>query len=169
MVWAESHALCADVAVTVAVNPTHSAGTDLLDYRVTAGHSHGPPAAFDAQRNAYQTYYVLAGETPVLVHNCNTAPTDLHAFGNASGPRAPREGIDFHVGDDGMVIPQSGPAPHGASTFGDPAHAPLTGPYHRIPAGTELPEGFGVIADGIDVLPGSVHPPTHHTISRRAR
>lgn len=43
--------------------------TDLLDYRVTAGRSHGPPAAFDAQRNAHQTYYVLAGDTPVLVHN----------------------------------------------------------------------------------------------------
>ncbi|WP_203911404.1 ricin-type beta-trefoil lectin domain protein [Rhizocola hellebori] len=91
-------------------------------------------------------------------------PTNLHAFGNASGPRAPREGIDFHVGDDGMVIPQSGPSPLGASTFGDPAHAPLSGPYHVIPGGTRLPRGFGVVADGEDVLPGSGQPPTHHTI-----
>jgi large repetitive protein len=110
------------------------------------------------------TYYVIAGTTPVLVHNCNTTPTDLHAFGNAGGPRAPREGIDFYVGDDGMVVPQSGPTPHGASTFGDPAQAPLSGVYHRIPGGTELPDGFGVVADGEDVLPGSGQPPTHHTI-----
>jgi hypothetical protein len=71
MVWAESQRPCTDVAVTVAVNPTPTASADLLGYRVTAGHSHGPPTAFDAQRNAHQTYYVLAGETPVLVHNSN--------------------------------------------------------------------------------------------------
>jgi hypothetical protein len=68
-VWSESQTLCAEVAVTVAVNPTDPASAELLDYRVTAGHSHGPPAAVDAQRNAHQTYYVLAGDTPVLVHN----------------------------------------------------------------------------------------------------
>jgi hypothetical protein len=74
MVWAESQRPCTDVAVTVAVNPTPTASADLLGYRVTAGHSHGPPTAFDAQRNAHQTYYVLAGNTPVLVHNNDGLP-----------------------------------------------------------------------------------------------
>jgi len=69
MVWSGSQRLCADVAVTVAVKPDCSVATDLLDYRVTAGHSHGPPAFVDAQRSAHQTYYVFAGTTPVLVHN----------------------------------------------------------------------------------------------------
>ncbi|MFC3896414.1 RHS repeat-associated core domain-containing protein [Lentzea rhizosphaerae] len=110
------------------------------------------------------TYYVAAGTTSVLAHNCGETPVDLHAFGNASGPRDPREGIDFEVGADGMVIPQSGPSPLGASTFGDPAQAPLTGLYHVIPQGTRLPDGFGVVADGSDVLPGSLQPPTHHTV-----
>jgi hypothetical protein len=79
MVWPGSPKACADVAVTVAVKPNCSASIDLLDYHVTAGHSHGPPTAVDAQRNAHQTYYVLAGSTPVLVHN-----TSCSTFGRLS-------------------------------------------------------------------------------------
>jgi hypothetical protein len=82
MVWPGSPKACADVAVTVAVKPNCSASIDLLDYHVTAGHSHGPPTAVDAQRNAHQTYYVLAGDTPVLVHNQN----DLFGCGTGIGP-----------------------------------------------------------------------------------
>jgi hypothetical protein len=133
--------------------------------RVTAIHAYNTTATVhNLTVTTHHTYYVIAGTTPILAHNCGETPTDLFAFGNASGPRAPREGVDFYVGDDGMVVPQSGRSPHGASTFGDPMQAPLTGPYHVIPAGTQLPRGFGVVADGIDVLPGSMQPPTHHTI-----
>lgn len=52
--------------------------------------------------------------------------------------------------------------PTGASTFADPSEAPLTGHYHRLPGGTQLPEGTRLIADGSDV--GGTQSPTHHTI-----
>jgi hypothetical protein len=63
-----------------------------------------------------------------------------------------------------MVGPETGPTPAGASAYADPFLAPLSGHYHRLPAGTELPEGFEVIADGREVIPDSPHEPTHHTI-----
>ena len=66
-----------------------------------------------------------------------------------------------------MVVPQVAYAPRGASTFGDPIDPDRTEPtghFHRLAAGTVLPEGLEVIADGRDVLPGSLHPRTHHTI-----
>ena len=50
----------------------------------------------------------------------------------------------------------------GASTFGDPNQAFLSGHYHRIPKVVQMPEGLGVTADGVDV--GGRHAPTHHTI-----
>jgi hypothetical protein len=71
MVWPGSQTACADVAVTVAVNPDHTPTAHLLDYRITAGHSHGPPATINGPAANGHTYYVLAGNTPVLVHNCN--------------------------------------------------------------------------------------------------
>lgn len=40
--------------------------------------------------------------------------------------------------------------------------APISGTYHRLPAGTELPDGIDVVADGKDV--GGLHAATHHTI-----
>jgi hypothetical protein len=89
-----------------------------------------------------------------------TTPTDLHAFGNRTMPRPPRPGTDLHVSPEGTVGLTDPPT--GASTFGDPAQAPLTGHYHQIPGGTEMPEGLRVLADGSDV--GGPHPPTHHTI-----
>jgi RHS repeat-associated protein len=91
-------------------------------------------------------------------------PADLHAFGNREMPRPPRPGQDFGVDDAGQVIPESPPLPRGASTFGDPHQSGLTGQYHRLPEGTELPPGLNVVADGSDVIPNSPHPPTHHTI-----
>lgn len=51
------------------------------------------------------SYHVGVGGSWVLVHNKCTTDTDLHAFGNASGPRAPRAGVDFEVGADGLVVP----------------------------------------------------------------
>jgi hypothetical protein len=47
--------------------------------------------------------------------------------------------------------------------FGDPTQAPHCGHYHTLPAGTELPEGLSVVADGADV--GGSHAPTHHMLS----
>jgi hypothetical protein len=89
------------------------------------------------------------------------APTDLHAFGSKEAPRAPREGIDYTVGEDGMIHPTDPPT--GASTFGDPyATRKPTGHYHKVPKGEKMPEGLQVHPDGVDV--GGTHGPTHHTI-----
>ncbi|MBL7496588.1 type IV secretion protein Rhs [Frankia sp. CNm7] len=85
----------------------------------------------------------------------------LHAFGNTKGPRPPRTS-DLDIGPDGMLVPQRPPAPMGASTFGDPAQAPLSGHYHSIPADTPMPPGLAVVRDGVDV--GGPHLPTHATI-----
>ena len=89
---------------------------------------------------------------------------DLYAFGNAQGPRPPRVGQDLEPDEAGFIPPGEPPEPPGASTFGDPDQAPLTGIYWKLPAGTPLPVGLLVIADGSDVLEGSQQPPTHHTI-----
>jgi RHS repeat-associated protein len=97
------------------------------------------------------------------VHHETTTPVDLHAFGNRTAPRPPRPSPDMEV-VDGVFVGQQPPLPHGASTFADPNEAGLTGQYHRLPGGTELPDGFAVVADGSDVVPGSPHPPTHHTV-----
>jgi hypothetical protein len=40
----------------------------------------------------------------------------------------------------------------------------LSGHYHRLPAATPLPQGLGVIADGADVDPTSLHQTAHHTL-----
>lgn len=102
----------------------------------------------------------------------NVTPVDLYAFGgspeNNAGPRAPRlfesDRGDIAVDAAGMVAPQHPPFPQGASTFSDPDRAPLTGHYYGLPAGTQLPDGLAVIADGRDVSPASPLDPTHHTI-----
>jgi hypothetical protein len=83
----------------------------------------------------------------------------LYAFGSKSGPRPPRPGIDITVDANGMVHPTEPLT--GASLFGDPQQAPLSGHYHRIPANLPLPLSVKITADGIDV--GGPHPPTHHT------
>ncbi|HEY9650960.1 MAG TPA: hypothetical protein V6C95_09875 [Coleofasciculaceae cyanobacterium] len=88
-----------------------------------------------------------------------TLPTTLYAFGKRQSPRPPRQNKDIAVEND-SVKPTNPPT--GASTFGDVQYAPLTGHYHKLNQGTELPEGLDVIADGRDV--GGTHSPTHHTI-----
>jgi len=91
-------------------------------------------------------------------------PVDLFAFGNAQAPRPPRAGQDVDVDENGMIEAGSPPEPAGASTFADPAVAQLTGHMWRLPAGTSLPAGLLVMADGRDVLPAGEQAPTHHTI-----
>jgi hypothetical protein len=89
---------------------------------------------------------------------------DLYAFGSKARPRPPRIGIDLIEVVPGQVGPENPPFPTGASTFADPQQAPLSGPYHRLPQGTPLPDGIQVVADGKDVHPGSQNEPSHHTI-----
>ena len=63
-----------------------------------------------------------------------------------------------------MVGPEGEPTPADASTYADPSLAPLSGHYHRLRTGAELPDGLGVIADGREILPDGPHEWTHHTI-----
>jgi len=94
---------------------------------------------------------------------------DLFAFGRKEAPRLPRPEQDFHVPSAADPIgPYSPKAPTdnvpGASTFTDPQHpdVPLSGQYHKLPAGYELPQGLGIHADGQDV--GGTAPWGHRTI-----
>lgn len=91
-------------------------------------------------------------------------PVDLFAFGNRSGPKRPRTGIDVFPDAAGMVGPEQPPLPRGFSSFADIAQALLNGHYHVLPKGTELPAGVAVVADGVDVEPSSPHAPTHYTL-----
>lgn len=89
---------------------------------------------------------------------------DLFAFGNRSGPRPPRQGVDFVPDSTGMIGPEQPPFPVGASLFGNPQKAPLRGHFYRLAAGTAIPPGMEVVADGVDVYNSSAHPATHHTL-----
>jgi hypothetical protein len=89
---------------------------------------------------------------------------DLYAFGNWTGPRPPRPGKDITPDAAGMVGPENPVRPFGASAVADVSKSRLHGHYHRLPTGTVLPTGLGVVADGSDILTGSRHGPSHHTI-----
>lgn len=89
---------------------------------------------------------------------------DLFAFGSRSGPRPPRQGIDYVPDATGMIGPEQPPFPAGASLFADAQQAPLRGHYHRLAAGTVIPPGLEVVADGIDIHSNSIHPATHYTL-----
>jgi hypothetical protein len=93
-----------------------------------------------------------------------TTPVDLYAFGNRSGPKRLRFGIDVFPDAAGMVGPEHLPLPRGASAFADVAKVTLTGYYHVLARGTQLPPGIAVVADGMDRDPSNPHPPTHHTL-----
>jgi hypothetical protein len=86
-------------------------------------------------------------------------PITLYAFGNSTSPRPPREGKDISIIDGSVNLTRP---PTGASTFADIRHAPLTGHYYRLEAGTRLPSGLAVIADGKEC--GGDRSLTHHTI-----
>lgn len=91
-------------------------------------------------------------------------PTDLYAFGNRSGPRRPQVNKDLFPDAAGRIGPETSPPRQGMSTFAQPLQTSLTGHYHRLSAGTPLPEELGVVADGVDVDQASPYPATHHTI-----
>lgn len=94
----------------------------------------------------------------------NIVPGDLHAFGNRTGPRLPRLGINLIPDERGMLAPETPPYVRGASTFADPSQSGFSGHYHRLPAGTILPDGLAIIADGADVDSDSCYPQSHHMI-----
>lgn len=92
---------------------------------------------------------------------------DLFAFGNASGPRGPRL-QDFGIGNPTDIVGPLTPDPvtravNGASTYTDPAIAPLTGHYWKVATNTPLSQGSAVSADGSDI-PGGTAPAGHRTI-----
>src|SRR5438105_3563633 len=90
-------------------------------------------------------------------------PADLYVFGKRSGPRAPRLKVDIFPDPAGFLGPQDPKNPSGASAFSDALRTRLNGHYHKLPAGTPLPTGLEVVADGVDVNPNSHHGPGHHT------
>ncbi|MGH6653975.1 MAG: RHS repeat-associated core domain-containing protein [Actinocrinis sp.] len=97
---------------------------------------------------------------PLGLNPYQTTPEDVFGFGNASGPKGGRPS-DFGVANGSDEI---GPYPsgagkyNGASTFTSAGldKAPLSGKYHKLPAGTELPDDLGFCADGKDVAGGTM-------------
>jgi hypothetical protein len=74
---------------------------------------------------------------------------------------------DFQVSSaNDTVGPYSPSSPtdlsSGGSTFIDPKGSGLSGQYHMLPAGTEMPDGLAIHADGEDV--GGPQPWGHRTI-----
>lgn len=100
------------------------------------------------------------GSTPTPFTTC---PYDLYHFGKSKSAREPRC-RDFGVEGRDEVVPLGElPLPFGASLLGDVGRTTLAGPYYRLPAGTQLPKGYAIVADGSDAVPGSQQPETHHT------
>ncbi len=105
-----------------------------------------------------------SSETNPAGDNASTSE-DVYSFGNKNAPRGARPQQDFNVNDNKSLIgPERGPLPKGASNVNNVNKASLTGHYHKLPAGTKLPRGLGIIADGSDVNPNSSHIPGHYTV-----
>ena len=89
-------------------------------------------------------------------------PVDLNTF--STNPKARPKDFE-ETSDDFSVKSQSGKKfPLGASCAADVDKTSLNGKYRTLPAGTVLPEGLAVKADGKDVYPASKHYEGHHTI-----
>jgi hypothetical protein len=119
------------------------------------------------------TFYVMAGDTPVLVHNGDSClpAGGLHMSGGGPNGGTPfgrptfREGSEYNLDDAGLVIPQTGQVgSKGISTFGDPASSGRSGNWWGAEGGTPLPHGIGIVADGGAVVDNATIPPTHHTL-----
>jgi hypothetical protein len=125
MAWSASQPACAEVAVTVAVNPYQPTHGHLLEYQITAGHNHGPPTTIDVPRSTLHTYYVVAGETPVLVHNCDSVVLGVNPHSNNLAKSLRDAGEDLQ-----------------AQTFN-------RGNYGRLSATKGRPEWMNKVADAI--------------------
>jgi hypothetical protein len=100
MVWPGSQSLSGGVAVSAAVSVHNRGSSDYSEYRVSAGHSHGPPTVVNVQFCHDQTYYVLAGDTPVLVHNCGGDLPDGAVASRPAVGSGPRRAYQVtHAGD----------------------------------------------------------------------
>jgi len=65
--------------------------------------------------------------------------------------------------EEGLLPSQKGIEwPEGKSATRNPPQSGLSGPYHTVPKGTEMPEGLGFKHDGSDV--GGPRSPYHTTI-----
>jgi len=84
-------------------------------------------------------------------------PEDVYVFGNEEKAGDARPGKDFHVEDRNSMVPDQTsnlPLPNGKSVVNNPTETTLTGPYYKIPGGTQLPDGLGIVYDGRDKVPG---------------
>lgn len=121
------------------------------------------PSGYKDKRQTPCKEETSVGESDAGASGSTTA--DIYSFGNKSAPRGARPQQDFNVENfDSIVGPETGPLPKGASNVLDVNSAPLSGHYHMLPAGTQMPDGLDIIADGIDVIPNSPHGVGHHTI-----
>lgn len=125
---------------------------------------------WDLSLDATHTFAV--GVVQVVVHNDSCTTTSISRFGrspNTPDPRGPgvndvRPGVDIAVDANGMVSAQSGAiGSQGASAFTDPTTSGLTGHYYTLPEGTSLPDGVGIVRDGVD-MPGGTEVSGHTTI-----
>jgi hypothetical protein len=133
--------------VTVVAADSHTDGRDMRDLTVDEVH----------------TYYVVAGGTPLLVHN--TGPECPLYFAGAAKTR----GNDIPSDEAGNVHP---PSPddiaaldvHGKSTYKSvpQLEAANLSPNQQIREMPSLPEGVGAVADGADV--GGPNPDGHVTL-----
>ena len=73
------------------------------------------------------------------------------------------ESFDDIVGPE-IADPENGVFPKGASNVTNPNNSTLSGQYHSIPQGTELPFGLDIIADGSDLYRNSPHAQGHYTV-----
>jgi hypothetical protein len=141
-----------DAAVTGSYTPRQHDGL-MWDLTITPDHD----------------FYVQAASTAVLVHNDScpvTTTKDVFASGSGKRVEPPwRAGKEYSVDDSGKLAPQSGQEwPNGFSTNSSMAGVPRGGfntDMWRLPAGTELPEGMGVIQDGSEM--GGPSPEGHVT------
>ena len=121
-----------------------------------------PIKVYNFEVEDFHTYFV--GESSVLVHN-DCVPEDLYAFGNSKKPRPARAQKDFKVNESTAYVGGNVEKfPKGASLTNDVELAPLNGHYHKLSGGKTLPEGLGIIRDGVDVFPDSPHARGHYTI-----
>ncbi|WP_405009075.1 polymorphic toxin-type HINT domain-containing protein [Kitasatospora sp. NBC_01539] len=157
--WSENRHQWLDAADLVAGDSLRTSTGSTVTIAKT-NHWAGLQAAFNLTVRDLHTYYVLAGSTPILVHN-----EDRCFFAGAAKARPD----DLPVDADGNIHP---PTPedlanlnvHGKSAYSsvdDLVSARLSA-GQQIRSFSELPDGVGSIADGVNV--GGTMPAGHVTL-----